>query len=88
MEGLAYITSRYCPTGNCVEAAVTPDGAVALRDSKDRSKPPHLFTREEWDAFVSGVKVGDFDFFEAVKPYPSTHAEYYPEVDLGKARSI
>jgi Domain of unknown function (DUF397) len=62
LNELIYATSRYCPGGNCVEAAALPDGAVALRDSKDRNKPPHIFTAEEWAAFVAGVKEGDFDF--------------------------
>jgi hypothetical protein len=59
-----YATSRYCGGGTCVEAAPLPDGAVALRDSKDRNKPPHIFTTEEWTAFIAGVKDGDFDFFD------------------------
>jgi len=29
--------------------------------AKDRSKPAHLFTRSEWEAFVGGVKDGEFD---------------------------
>lgn len=59
-----YQTSRHCPDGNCVEAGVLPDGAISVRDSKDRDKPAHVFTREEWDAFVAGVKDGQFDFAE------------------------
>jgi hypothetical protein len=59
-----YATSRHCPSGNCVEAAALPDGAVAVRDSKDRNKPPHIFTPEEWAAFIAGVKDGDFDFHD------------------------
>lgn len=62
LNEVVYQTSRYCPNANCVEAAVLPDGTVALRDSKDRNKPPHIFTAEEWEAFVAGVKDGDFDF--------------------------
>jgi len=58
---LIYKTSQYCPSGNCVEVAVLPDGAVAVRDSKGRNKPPHMFTAEEWTAFIAGIKAGDFD---------------------------
>lgn len=47
--------------GNCVEVAYLPDGGVALRDSKDRGLAPHHFTREEWAAFIAGVKNGEFD---------------------------
>src|SRR5690242_7732125 len=64
LYGPSYRVSRYCPNGNCVEAGVTADGSVAVRDSKNPDNPPHLFSREEWVAFVWGVKDGDFDFFD------------------------
>jgi hypothetical protein len=32
-----------------------------MRDSKDRSGPVLVFTRSEWQAFVDGVKSGEFD---------------------------
>jgi hypothetical protein len=34
---------------------------IGLRDSKDVTKPPHLFTSVEWEAFLSGVRNGEFD---------------------------
>jgi hypothetical protein len=46
--------------GNCVEVATTP-AAVGMRDSKDRSGPVLVFTGSQWQAFVDGVKTGDFD---------------------------
>ncbi|WP_433054356.1 DUF397 domain-containing protein [Dactylosporangium sp. CS-033363] len=45
---------------NCVEVAFV-GGAVALRDSKDKTGPVLLFTPEEWLAFVGGTKDGEFD---------------------------
>ena len=53
-------STRSGSSGNCVEVAITDDG-VAVRDTKDRSKPPHLYTHAEWAAFVDGVKDGEFD---------------------------
>jgi hypothetical protein len=47
--------------GNCVEVAESADGGRYLRDTKNRSLPAHYFTSAEWDAFVRGVKVGEFD---------------------------
>ncbi|MGH3950943.1 MAG: DUF397 domain-containing protein [Pseudonocardiaceae bacterium] len=47
--------------GACVEVANAPDGGRWLRDTKDRSRPAHYFTAAEWDAFVRGVKDGEFD---------------------------
>jgi hypothetical protein len=47
--------------GDCVEVADLPDGSRAVRDSKDRSGPTLLFTPAEWQAFVEGVKLGEFD---------------------------
>lgn len=57
----AWITSRACNNSACVQVAHLPGGMVALRDSKDTGKPPHIFDGEEWAAFLTGVKAGDFD---------------------------
>jgi Domain of unknown function (DUF397) len=45
---------------NCVEVAFV-DGAIAVRDSKNPTGPALLYTRDEWEAFVGGVKDGEFD---------------------------
>lgn len=47
--------------GQCVEVAENLPGVVAVRDSKDPDGPALVFTPEEWRAFISGVKAGDFD---------------------------
>lgn len=46
---------------NCVEVAELPSGGRAVRDSKDPSGPMLTFTPDEWAAFRSGVKAGEFD---------------------------
>ena len=46
--------------GDCVEVAFVND-AVGVRDSKDPSKAPHVFTHAEWEAFLDGVRKGEFD---------------------------
>jgi hypothetical protein len=61
MEVVYVISSACQAAGNCVEAALLPTGEVSVRDSKDRDKPPHVYSAAEWDAFVQGVKAGDFD---------------------------
>ena len=48
------------PPGGCVEVAIKP-GFVAVRDGKDRTKKPLVFTAHEWAVFVQGVKAGEFD---------------------------
>ncbi len=45
----------------CVEIAHLADGRVGVRDSKDRSLPPHVFTAHEWACFLDGVRNGEFD---------------------------
>ncbi len=45
--------------GNCVEVAHFE--GVAVRDSKDPEGPVLWYTRDEWTAFVMGVKAGEFD---------------------------
>jgi hypothetical protein len=47
-------------TDNCVEVAFV-DGGVAVRDSKNPGGPVLIFTASEWDAFVDGAKLGEFD---------------------------
>jgi hypothetical protein len=44
---------------NCVEVGFAADGRVAVRDIKDRSRPPHIYTRAEWDAFLAGIAHGE-----------------------------
>jgi hypothetical protein len=47
------------PSGNCVEAATLATG-VAVRNSRFPDGPALVFTEAEWDAFVRGIKAGDF----------------------------
>jgi hypothetical protein len=54
--------SSFCSYGGCVEVGRSDDGAVLVRDTKDRARPTLFFTDEEWTAFVAGVKAGEFDF--------------------------
>lgn len=54
--------SSYSNTGaNCLEVARTSLGHVAVRDSKDPGGPQLRFTIDEWTAFASAIKSGDFD---------------------------
>jgi hypothetical protein len=62
LRRVAWRKSRYSnPSGNCVEAAQLPAGAVALRNSRYPDGPALVFTRAEWDAFLLGARDGDFD---------------------------
>lgn len=46
---------------NCVEVAELPDGSVGVRDSKDTDGPVLRFTPAEWEAFIGGARLGEFD---------------------------
>jgi hypothetical protein len=48
------------PDGGCVEVGVS-DGYLRVRDTKDPGGPELVFTAREWDAFVRGVRAGEFD---------------------------
>jgi hypothetical protein len=48
-------------SNNCVEVAFVGARGVAVRDSKDRDGPVLVFTPLEWEAFVGGVRNGEFD---------------------------
>lgn len=45
--------------GGCVEVAFAGDETL-VRDSKDPDGPRLRFTRTEWDAFLAGVRDGEF----------------------------
>ncbi|MET8001156.1 DUF397 domain-containing protein [Nonomuraea glycinis] len=46
--------------GNCVEVAELSGGRRGVRDSKNPTGPALVFTPGEWDAFIAGVKDGEF----------------------------
>jgi Domain of unknown function (DUF397) len=48
---------------NCVEVASLSGGQIGVRDSKDTEGPVLRFTPGEWDAFLGGVRNGEFDGF-------------------------
>jgi hypothetical protein len=47
--------------GTCVEVAALSDGHIAVRSSTRPHEGTILFTRAEMNAWVSGVKAGEFD---------------------------
>jgi hypothetical protein len=47
--------------GKHVEVSRLDDGGMAVRDSLDPDGPILYFTPAEWEAFVGGVKDGEFD---------------------------
>lgn len=54
-------SSASTANGQCLEAAGLREGHVAIRNSKDPGGPVVRFTRDEWQAFLIGVKAGEFD---------------------------
>jgi hypothetical protein len=62
MNDMQWFTSSFSAPGNYVEVAHLPGAAgIALRDSRNRSSPPHFFTPDGWAAFADGMKNGEFD---------------------------
>lgn len=63
MDGPTWRTSSFSGDNgaSCVEVAFLPDGHVAVRDTKDRTLPPHRHSPVEWQVFVTGVRTGEFD---------------------------
>jgi hypothetical protein len=47
--------------GNCVQVNLSLDGLVGLRDSKLAHGPVLVFDDDEWNAFLSGARLGQFD---------------------------
>ncbi|HEY1347152.1 MAG TPA: DUF397 domain-containing protein [Streptosporangiaceae bacterium] len=46
--------------GNCVEVSFTSD-SVLMRNSQSPDGPVLTFSLAEWEAFLTGVRDGDFD---------------------------
>jgi len=61
MTTLTWRKSSYSESANsCVEVAVDGDDHL-VRDSKDPDGLVLRFTREEWAAWLAGVKAGEFE---------------------------
>jgi hypothetical protein len=62
LQGVTWQKSgRSNPSGNCVECAALPEGGVAVRNSRDPGGPALIYTPAEIEAFILGVRDGDFD---------------------------
>lgn len=57
---LAWRVSRTCEAGACVMVARYGD-SVYFGNTSDPDGPVYRYTREEWQHFLAGVKLGDFD---------------------------
>ena len=55
--------STYCTGGTCVQLALLSSREVAIGDSKNPEGVALRYSREEFAAFVKGVKAGEFDDF-------------------------
>jgi hypothetical protein len=47
-------------SGNCVEVNLGNDGLVGVRDSKLPDSPVLVFDDDEWDAFLTSARSGQF----------------------------
>ena len=61
LDRLLWRTSTFSGVnGNsCVEVAPLPAG-VAVRDTKDRARAPHMHSTAAWRTFLDGVRAGEF----------------------------
>lgn len=57
---LDWRTSRACDGGACVRVAQY-GGSVFVGDTKSPRGPVIEFTMDEWQQFLAGAKLGDFD---------------------------
>ena len=58
---LAWRTSSFSGGGNggnCVEVAPVRSG-IAVRDTKDRSRAPHVYSRPAWESLLQAVRLSD-----------------------------
>ncbi|MDU0290511.1 DUF397 domain-containing protein [Saccharothrix longispora] len=55
-----FLPRRTTNSGTCVETKFTDD-AVHVRNNLRPDAGTAVFTHEEWEVFVAGVKDGDYD---------------------------
>jgi hypothetical protein len=64
LDELAWHKSSFSGSGGnssgCVEVAPLPDGGIAVRDTKDRSRAVHHYSSAAWTSFLAGVRDGEF----------------------------
>jgi hypothetical protein len=58
--GIMWKRSSYCANNSCVEVGFLGD-EIVMRDAKDDRGPMLHFTRDEWSAFLSQARDGEFD---------------------------
>ena len=65
LDDLAWHKSSFSGSGGassgCVEVAPLPGGGMAVRDTKDRSRAAHHHSTPAWQAFLHGIRTGEFD---------------------------
>ena len=71
MDGIGARWRKSSRSGrDCVEISISEgskegsDYVITMRDSKNPDGPTLVFTPAEWEAFVAGVRDGEFDLDE------------------------
>ena len=57
-----FIKSSRCGGGSCVEVAFPENGEVIVKDSKNPTQQPLIFTAKEWTDFLEGATLGEFTY--------------------------
>jgi hypothetical protein len=58
---IEFRSSSFCGTSSCVQVGSAADNQVAVRDGKWPSAGHHVFTGNAWNAFLQGLRGGEFD---------------------------
>ena len=62
LDGVTWRKSQHSnPSGNCVELAQLPNGAVAIRNSRFPAGPALICAPTEFSAFLAAARDGEFD---------------------------
>jgi len=55
------VSSGSAEDGDGIAVAQLPSGEIAMRDTSDEDGLELRFDRDEWLAFIEGVRAGEFD---------------------------
>ncbi|TMR99777.1 DUF397 domain-containing protein [Nonomuraea basaltis] len=68
VSDLPWRTSSFSGNGaSCVEVAIT-ETVIKVRDTKDRAGGTLTFRPDEWEAFLAGVRHGEFELVKSPDP--------------------
>jgi hypothetical protein len=67
--------SSFCQDGGCVDVTILESGVVMVEDTLMNTA---FYDEDEWEAFIAGVKNGEFDYAKLRKDHDVANRKFMP----------